>query len=270
MPDTTMRLGRSLVHHGPLNDRVYLMKLDPKDMPVMPCTLLFLARRNGRGKVIAKVPEAYRKDFLSYGYEVEAVVKGMMGGEDGYFMSFFLDQSRRGGLELKEQQILHKAQSSEKRIKSTHEVSELSGNDAREMALLMNKVFPSYPFPMSNPDYILHCMSGNVVYYGIKEKGKLVAMGAAEMDENNLCVEMTDLATHPIYRGMGMSSSLLIHMEGEMRKRGYRVAFTIARSASTGMNIVFSRGGYNYGGTLSRNTNIFGNLENMNIWYKSL
>ncbi len=268
MPDTTMRMGRSWVHHGPLNDRVYLMKLDDHDMPGLPRMLLLLARREGRGKVVAKVPEDHLQDFVDQGYEVEATVEGMMNGVDGHFVSYFFDQGRRGGLTSKEEQLLLKAQSSKKKPKASHDVVELCAKDAREMARLMEEVFPSYPFPMSNPDYILHCMSNDVCYYGIKKKGKLVAMGAAEMDKANGCVEMTDLATKQSHRGMGMSSSLLIHMEQEMIARGYKVGFTIARSASLGINMVFSRDGYRFCGTLSRNTNISGDMENMNVWAK--
>ncbi len=268
MPDTTMRMGRSWVHHGPLNDRVYLLKLDPHDMPGLARMLILLARREGRGKVIAKVPEGHKQAFLDQGYLIEASVPHMMGGEDGHFMSFFLDSVRSKGPSEKEMQIIRKAVSSKKKPKKAHEVVELCAKDAREMARLMEEVFPSYPFPMSNPDYILHCMSNDVSYYGIKKKGRLVAMGAAEMDRSNGCVELTDLATRQTHRGMGMSSSLLLHMEEEMRARGYKVGYTIARSASMGINMVFARDGYDYCGTLSCNTNISGNMENMNVWSK--
>ena len=257
------------MHHGPLNDRVYLMKLDPNDMPGLARMLLLLAKREGRGKVLAKVPEGHKQVFLDQEYVIEATVPGMMGGEDGHFMSFFINRGRARGPTEKERQIIQKSASSKKRPKKTHEVVELGAKDAREMARLMEEVFPSYPFPMSNPDYILHCMSNDVSYFGIKKKGKLVAMGAAEMDCSNGCVEMTDLATRQTHRGMGMSSSLLMHMEEEMRAKGYKVGYTIARSASMGINMVFARDGYGFCGTLSCNTNISGSMENMNIWAKN-
>jgi len=270
MPDATTRIGRSLVHHGPLNDRVYLLKLDEHDMPGLPRMLTMMARREGRGKVVAKVPERHRQAFADEGYVTEATVASMMDGEDGHFMSLFIDMMRKAPLSEKEAQIIRKSQASRKAPRQAHEVVELEPKDAREMARLMEEVFPSYPFPMSNPDYILHCMSDDVCYYGIKKKGKLVAMGAAEMDSANSCVEMTDLATRSSHRGMGMSSSLLMHMEERMAERGYRVSYTIARSASMGINMVFGRAGHRYGGTLSLNTNISGRMEHMNVWHKRL
>jgi hypothetical protein len=36
------------------------------------------------------------------------------------------------------------------------------------------------------------------------------------------------------------------------------------------MNITFAKAGYAYGGRLHNNTNIAGNIESMNVWYKSL
>jgi hypothetical protein len=36
------------------------------------------------------------------------------------------------------------------------------------------------------------------------------------------------------------------------------------------MNITFARAGYRYAGTLVNNTQICGQLESMNVWYKPL
>ncbi len=270
MTDETAKIGRSLVHHGPLNDRVYLLKLDEHDMPGMPRMLAMMARRDGRGKAVAKVPERHRQAFADEGYEVEATIEAMMDGEDGHFMSLFLDPARRASLSEEERETIRQANDSGEGLRQAHEVLELGPKDAREMARLMEDIFPSYPFPMSDPDYILRCMDDDVCYFGIKAKGKLAAMGAAEMDQENGCVEMTDLATRPDHRGAGMSSSLLLHMEERMSERGYRISYTIARSASKGMNTVFGRAGHEYGGSLSLNTNISGSMENMNVWYKRL
>jgi beta-lysine N6-acetyltransferase len=59
-------------------------------------------------------------------------------------------------------------------------------------------------------------------------------------------------------------------VEEEMRQRGIRLAFTIARAYSFGMNITFARADYRFGGTLVNNTNISGALESMNVWHKPL
>jgi putative beta-lysine N-acetyltransferase len=81
---------------------------------------------------------------------------------------------------------------------------------------------------------------------------------------------MTDFATLPEYRSKGLASFLLMKMEEEMRRRGIITAYTIARAESYGMNIVFSKHGYAYAGTLVKNTNISKGIESMNVWYKAL
>ena len=81
---------------------------------------------------------------------------------------------------------------------------------------------------------------------------------------------MTDFATHPEHRSAGLASHILARMEKEMSASGLKTAFTIARSRSFGVNILFSRAGYMFSGTLVNNTGISGRLESMNIWYKPL
>ena len=36
------------------------------------------------------------------------------------------------------------------------------------------------------------------------------------------------------------------------------------------MNITFAKHGYSFAGTLTNNTQISGQLESMNVWYKAL
>ena len=43
-----------------------------------------------------------------------------------------------------------------------------------------------------------------------------------------------------------------------------------SRLISGGMHITFARRGYRFGGTLVNNTDISGQIESMNVWYKTL
>jgi len=81
---------------------------------------------------------------------------------------------------------------------------------------------------------------------------------------------MTDFATLPSHRGRGIATHLLGVMDTHAREAGVRVAYTIARACSFGMNITFGRRGYRYAGTLVNNTQIAGSIESMNVWYKLL
>ena len=81
---------------------------------------------------------------------------------------------------------------------------------------------------------------------------------------------MTDFATLPDARGNGYALQLLFFLEQEIKERGILTAYTIARAVSPGMNVTFGKADYRFGGRLHNNTDISGNIESMNVWYKSL
>jgi len=56
----------------------------------------------------------------------------------------------------------------------------------------------------------------------------------------------------------------------ELKNKGYIIVYSIARALSYGMNIVFAKQNYIYGGRLINNCNIMGKFEDMNIWFKEL
>lgn len=142
--------------------------------------------------------------------------------------------------------------------------------DARIMSALYNRVFATYPFPIGDPAYIRRTMDGQVVYFGIWLGGELAALSSAEMDVEARNVEMTDFATLPAYRGRHLATLLLEAMEARMHARKIATSYTIARATSFGMNITFATMGYQFGGRLVNNTNIAGEFEDMNVWYKPL
>lgn len=113
-------------------------------------------------------------------------------------------------------------------------------------------------------------MTENIVYFGVEMEGQLVSLASSEMDVDSKNVELTDFATLPEFRGNSFAGRLLRRMEKEMKTRNILTAYTIARAVSPGMNITFSKAGYDYRGTLINNTNISGQIESMNVWYKHL
>ena len=84
------------------------------------------------------------------------------------------------------------------------------------------------------------------------------------------CSMMLEPEMLPSRRKRGMATQLLGVMDAHAREAGLRVAYTIARACSYGMNITFGRRGYRYAGTLVNNTQIAGAIESMNVWYKLL
>jgi putative beta-lysine N-acetyltransferase len=138
------------------------------------------------------------------------------------------------------------------------------------MAELYQQTFASYPFPIHDPEYLATSMAKNVLYSGIWKGSQLLALASAEIDHQNSHAELTDFATDFDWRGHGLANLLLQHLEKELQLFEIKTCYTIARATSYGMNICFAQNGYQFGGTLVKNTQIGGNLESMNVWHKTL
>ena len=273
--DNIVSMGNSLVQHGPANNRVYLLKLDTRDLPDIIDSICDLGHTNGYSKLFAKVPATAYRQFAARGFIEEAMVPAMCKGEcAGIFMSRYLDQGRAVPHDSKLiASVLETARgNSQQPTKgcNLNGVVQLGTDHADELAGIYSRVFESYPFPIHDPEFIRQAMKNNVIFFGIRNNGKLVAAASAEIDRSWGCAEMTDFATLPEYQGTGAASTLLARMETIMHARGIHTAYTIARAESFGMNIVFAKRGYLFSGTLYNNTQIGGQLESMNVWHKRI
>jgi putative beta-lysine N-acetyltransferase len=277
MEDRIESIGKgSIIQHGTLNNRIYLIKLGKKDCPGILESLRYLAREKGYTKIFAKVPQWAAPLFFADGYMTEAVIPGFYKREDSaFFLAKYLDSDRVMNLEnqslgeLSELlQVAHKKENLS--LKSSMDIRELDSKDVEQITDLYRKVFLSYPFPIHNPGYILKTMQENVRYFGVIKKGKLIALASAEIDRKGSNAEMTDFATDPDFRGQKLGQFLLGKMEKEMKKLNISTLYTIARLKSIPMNKVFLKHQYQYAGTLLRNTNISGSIESMNVYYKHL
>lgn len=277
MIDKIIKIGDSMIQHGTISNRVYLMKLSKSDYPEIIDQIYNLAKENGYTKIFAKVPQWAKEGFENKGYKTEAFIPHFFKGIDNaYFMSLYFDEFRKN--QMDRQKAIDVINFTKKTNQITEELKLenhygyhiLSQNDAEDMTSVYKAVFESYPFPIFDPEYIKQTMNENIVYFGIRNQGQLIAVSSCEMDIENKNVEMTDFATLPNYRSRGFASFLLAKMEKEMLKRGIITAYTIARSISFGMNATFSKHKYILSGTLINNTNICGSIESMNVWYKSL
>ncbi|MDD3095185.1 MAG: putative beta-lysine N-acetyltransferase [Candidatus Neomarinimicrobiota bacterium] len=266
----------SHIQHGPFNDRIYLMKASDSGIEDLPLRLRHLAEEEGYGKIFAKLPESLSTDFREAGFQIEAEIPNFYRKcENGLFLAYFNNASRKREkdikhylenihLALKKQKGLIKPLNPHFRLRQCRE------NDLKQMAEIYRKVFPSYPFPIHETAYLQKTMQGNVDYYGVETRGKLIALASAEKDFEAGHAEMTDFATLPERRGYGLALHLLRYMENTLPGKGIHSVFTIARAASPGMNITFAKSRYTYAGRLVNNTNISGRIESMNIWYKYL
>ena len=261
------------------SDRIYLMKLSPDDQDNIIDQLNALAAKHDYGKIFCKVPEWAKDIFEAAGYTREATIPGYYKGiASVYFYSRFRSEERRI-IKPKRKEAIDKhlalARSkfnklSGKKPRAKLNIMKLGHEHADALVVLYREVFDSYPFPIHNPDYLKETMDSHIDYFGIFEDGALIAAASSEKDILALNAEMTDFATLPGQRGRGLASAILARMEREMLDQGYYTLHTIARAQSAGMNITFSKLGYEYGGTLVNNTQIAGRIESMNIWYKRI
>ncbi len=269
--------GGAKVQHGPYNDRIYLMQTGSGSLQELPQRLIGMAEEKGYGKIFAKLPETQASVFLNAGFRTEAEIPAFYNGkEKGVFLAYYVNRDRENEAELDIYEHNRTLALSKKNTKispldtSRFRLRTCNEDDTTRMAEIYKVVFPSYPFPIHDPDYLRETLRTHVDYFGVGHKGKLIALSSAEKNTKALHAEMTDFATLPDWRGNGLAVHLLLRMEEHVRRRGFRNVFTIARAASPGMNITFAKCGYEYGGRLINNTNISGNIESMNIWYKPL
>jgi putative beta-lysine N-acetyltransferase len=268
----------TLIQHGRHNNRIYLMKLDEQDAPIILEKLSELAHKNEYTKIFCKIPKWIAPIFLSNEYISEASIPGFYNKtQDVFFVSKFIDSSRLLNVEkvqFEKMSLLLEGESRNHKklttLKSDYKIRRLDNSDVEQITDIYKEVFISYPFPIHDSGYILQTMDENVQYYGAEKDGRLAAIASSEIDSKGSNAEMTDFATSKEYLGNNLSALLLEKMEKEMKKQEIRTLYTIARLNSIPMNKTFLKFNYCYSGTLINNTNISGSIESMNVYYKHL
>ncbi|MBN1436975.1 MAG: putative beta-lysine N-acetyltransferase [Sedimentisphaerales bacterium] len=269
----------ALIQHGPLSNRIYLMKLNQADPNLLIPAMDELAISKGYTKIFAKIPAIYVEVFLSAGYQQEAKIPGFYHGQEpAGFMGKYLSDERKIEKSLDEiegiRDLAFSKIPSETMVDTTtqHDVviRLCIPADAKRMSELYSNVFASYPFPIDTAAYITETMLANIAYYCVEVDNELAALASSEMDTISRNVEMTDFATLPKFRGRNFAGLLLGYMERDMKNHGILTSYTIARAISAGINITFAKADYKYAGRLINNTNIAGQIESMNVWYKNL
>jgi putative beta-lysine N-acetyltransferase len=277
MIDQIANIEDGLIHHGKQNNRVYVMKAPREDPQSFITKIEDLAAENEYEKIIAKVPDGIKEEFIQSGYDEEAQVPDFyLGEEDCFFVSKYMCLERKKVSDKKViEQVLQAAYKNKgplymSGLKNSFVCRKAEKRDITAMAALYKKVFITYPFPIHEEAYIESTMDDHVIYFGVWHQDILIALSSSEVDWKSKNAEMTDFAVDPDYRGRNISSWLLQVMEQEMKKYDIRLAYTIARAVSYGMNCTFSKNGYDFAGTLYNNTHIASDIESMNVWYKKL
>ena len=259
-----------------LNERIQVVGYEGRDLGSLVERLDEEARRRDYGKVFVKAPVDHRPILEASGLEAEATITGYFDGRPAAVMSLFVDDEREDRPHLEQQeQILaaireRPADPSLPELPEGYELSPARADDAAELAELYGGVFASYPFPITDSDYLLSTMASHVVYRIVRDhQGDVVAAASAETDPEHRNAEMTDFATRPDQRGLGLAQHLLAALEDDMEERAIPNLSTIARARSAGMNRVFYNRGYRWTGTLVNNCHIAGQFEDMHVWCKT-
>jgi putative beta-lysine N-acetyltransferase len=261
---------------SPLNQRIQVLDYEANNTDALVKSLGKGARAAGFGKVFLKAPVHEKAGFEEAGMVAEATIDGYFAGQPAVVMSLFLDEERmQRPFAEEEEAILEEIRSKPTTRSSSatppgHTMSRATIADADDLAGLYDRVFASYPFPITDPRYLVSTMETNVVYRFVRNpSGKIVAAASAEIDFEHHNAEMTDFATLPETRGLGLAQLLLSALESDMAERGIGNLYTIARAQSAGMNRVFFNTDYSWTGTLVNNCHISGGFEDMHVWCKN-
>jgi putative beta-lysine N-acetyltransferase len=205
--------------------------------------------------------------LLERGMQPEAVVDRYFLGSDAYFFSkFYTVERKKNDHWITEDGIIH----------SIYELKASVGKNLPpldyelELAELYRQVFPIYPTPLHDAEYVKKTMNEGTVYYVYSFNGEIVSAASAEINPLYKNAELTDCATLTEHRQYGLMKLILQELENELRRNGIYCAYSIARSLSFGMNAVLYQLGYKYRGRLMNNCFIYDKLENMNMWVKNL
>lgn len=222
-------------------------------------------------KLIVKSRPGDVADFERLGYRQEGVVAGYFSGTDMHFLVRYPSKERSHSPRLgDEEALLRSVLILPQRVytEPSHAVGHATETEATALAQLYRDCFRVYPTPVGDPAHIKKTMEDGTVYVFIRDGNRIVSAASAEINEKYHNAELTDCATAEGHEGKGYMRALLTALEDHLRSRGITCCYTIARSASFGMNKVFHQLGYQFGGTMVRNCMIYSGMEDMNVWYK--
>ncbi len=226
------------------------------------------------GKIISNCRSEDWEVFINNGFEIEGTIDGYFKGNSALCMSYFIDSERKVREEYeKKEDIIRESKLKKNSYKpleelENYEIRSANEKDAKELSKLFEKIFSTYPTPVYDSDYIKETMKEKILYKVAVKDGEIVAVASADLDVKNLNAEITDCATNPDFESKGMVSNIIYQLEKELKKRGYKSLYSLARAINPGINAVFSKHNYIYNGRLVKNCNICGGFEDMNIWEK--
>lgn len=250
------------------NRRLKVSSYCATDIGPLASHLFRIADANRYDKIIVKARSDDRAEFEALGYETEARLG------DSWLISAFRSTARRLSRRIDDEEVLVQAIRShpilERPLALRLETESATRAQVGELATLYGATYRSYPTPVSSPAFLRRSIEGGNIYRFVRKAGQIVSAAAVEIDVRASAAEMTDCVTLPPARNLGLMSGLLENLEADLRARGIRTAFSLARAMSVGMNTVLHDLGYEFSGRMINNCQIDGSFEDMNLWTKTL
>ncbi|MCK9254847.1 MAG: putative beta-lysine N-acetyltransferase [Bacteroidales bacterium] len=274
--DKIDKVENSIVQHGKLNDRVFLLNLNPKDdNDKVLLELDNLVEENSYSKIISIIRTDDLPYFVMNGYKVEAYIPKFFNGKYDCVMASKFFTKKRAEYPEKQLETFSglledvEVDNNNKQLQN-FKIEQLNETNVEEITEILKQIFTTYPFPIESSNILKGMQEGRLFYFGVWDRDKLVGLSGAEVDHKEKNAEMTDFAVLPKYRGKRFASYLLNLMEISLKKKNIKTAYAVARLSVLGMNKTFLNASYKYSGTLVNNTHIAGQIESMNIYYKHL
>lgn len=257
-----------------INHRIWVYDYNIENPALLYDFFMKLSEDRGCEKVIFPVRQNHLSTLLQQGFTKEGMIEGYYQGSDAHFLAAYPSADRgHSAVLLNEQQMIKeitaRPRGIHKNLEEGFNIKIASEKDVNVMAHLFSEVFSSYPTAVDDPCYLAHAMESEDLYMVIyDDKERLAAVATAEIDWEYRRAELTNCATHPDYRGMGLNRILLQELEQQCLAKNIFCLYSLARASSFGMNLVLHRLGYHFKGILINNCHIAGKYEDMNIWVK--
>lgn len=234
-----------------------------------------MAESKGFGKIWGFVSSEEAGQLAELGFVREGELEGYYRAGAGIGIAYYLSPERAISQRTFEEDAIvrlseEKATQAASQSPADYTFRAATSADTQRISDVLCQVFSSYPTPIDSAQAIADAMARSAFFMLAEYQGEIISVMSADIDLEHLVAEMTDCATLPEHRGKGLMQELLQQMEIEMRQRGLRALFTLARATSQAMNIAFARQEYQYRGRFINNCHIAGDWEDMNIWVKSL
>ncbi|NRY62422.1 putative beta-lysine N-acetyltransferase [Clostridium beijerinckii] len=238
--------------------------------------IIHFASKQHLSKILCNCDTKSFETFINAGFNSEGKISGYFKGNDAFCMSYFINSDRKVCSNFARKELLIKECQN---VKNTyaHQKNNLgylirnaNRNDIKEMIDLFSTVFLTYQSPIYDEEYLKQTMNDKVLYKVAVYNGKIISIASADMNKENLNAEITDCATHPSYRGIGILSNIIYSLESDLKTKGFVCLYSLSRSVNPSINFVLSKHNYNFAGRLVNNCNICGTFEDMNLWVKNI